>query len=495
MWSWKQVREWDPGSVGAVMLITVFSAAYLSLGWHNFRHFMTGVDLAGYAQALFNLSHGRLPFNTFKEFVMWGDHAHFIITLLAPLYRLWPDARLLLAVQALAATTAGWPLYKVAQRIAGQRIFALAILYAYLAFVGLQYALDFDFHPSVLTAAATVWMFYGIYCHKPWVYWLAFALGLATREDAAPIFFMIGVWWLLERPLRGARFALLGDRWRVGVLTMIFSAAYFLLIAYLVMPLWSPNGAALLYLDGDSKDLWSLVRGFFFYPDAIVQNMFDTEQKIQTISTLFASFSLLPLLSPVTYLAAAPIFYSRFASSQDYRWLLTNHSNANILPILAVGTILAAGHLRWLLRRFHGVRYERAAIVAGSISLLFAVHVTAWTDPKIPLRRLVEDTFVYPTPGASARSQAFKRARALIPAEAPVAASSGFLAHLAGRQRLYTYPDGVDKAEWVVVMSEHGNPWPLNRDQSAAHIIRLQRDAAYTLVFEEAGIFVFQKHR
>ena len=340
MRSWTQVREWDPGAVAAVVLIVFFSVAYLALGWFNLRNFNTGVDLAGYTQTLYNLSHGRLPFNPFKGFVMWGDHAHFIVALLAPIFRVWPDPRLLVAAQALAVTTAGWPLYRVAQRIAGNRFFAVAILYAYLAFIGLQYALDFDFHPSVLTGAALVWMFYGLTYQKPRIYWVAFTLGLMTREDAAPIFFMVGVYLLFRR------------RWLTGGLTMALSAAYFLLVAYFIMPLWSPDGAALLYLDGDEKDLWSLVRGFFFYPDAILQNMVDTEQKVQTILILFSSFALLPLLSPATYLMAAPIFYSRFNSSQDYRWLITNHSNANILPILALGAILAAGHARWLLRRW-----------------------------------------------------------------------------------------------------------------------------------------------
>jgi uncharacterized membrane protein len=297
---------------------------------------------------------------------MWGDHAHFIMVLLAPFYRLWPDARFIIAVQALAVTLAGWPLYKVAVRLCGQRFFSLALLYAYLAFIGLQYALDVDFHPSVLTAAAMVWMLYGFLCNKPAVYWVAFALGLLTREDAAPIFFMLGAYWLFYK------------RWVTAGLTMAISALYFLLVAYVVMPLWSPDGAALLYLEGGDKDLWSVVRGFFFYPDAIIQNMFDTEQKVRTILMLFASFSLLPLLSPMTYLAAAPIFYSRFNSSQDYRWLISNHSNANILPVLAVGAILAAGELRWVLGYFKAARYERAALIACGCAVIMSVHLTAW---------------------------------------------------------------------------------------------------------------------
>ena len=96
------------------LLIAFFSIAYIRLALLNHLQFRTGLDLGIYGQAMYHVSHFRLPYSTFKEQVLWGDHAHFILVLLAPLYRLFPDVRTLLVVQALAVTLSGWALYRVA---------------------------------------------------------------------------------------------------------------------------------------------------------------------------------------------------------------------------------------------------------------------------------------------------------------------------------------------------------------------------------------------
>src|SRR3989344_3343851 len=116
------------------ILISVFSLAYIRLAWSNHFIFRTGEDLAHYGQTLWHLSHGRLPYSSFKGFVLWGDHGHFIMAFLAPFYRLWPDVRLLLAVQALAVTTAGWAVYRVAHALLKNKFFANAALFSYVSF-------------------------------------------------------------------------------------------------------------------------------------------------------------------------------------------------------------------------------------------------------------------------------------------------------------------------------------------------------------------------
>jgi hypothetical protein len=105
---------------------------------------------------------------------------------------------------------------------------------------------------------------------------------------------------------------------------------------------------------------------------------------------------------------------------------------------------------------------------------------------------MAEEIFVTPVPAHETRYEAFQKMRALIPPEASVAGSSGFLAHVGNRRQLFTYPDDGG-AEWLILSSAYGNPWPLNRDQAAAHIIRLQRNPAYKLVEHAAGMYLFQR--
>ncbi len=482
MFSWQWIKKVDPKEVALWLLIAVFSFAYLLLGWQNYIRFDTGLDLGGYTQAFFNLSHGRLPFNTFKNMVMWGDHAHFILTIFTPLYWLFPDARTILAIQALSVTTAAWPLYRISQKITGSWVFSFGIVYAFLAFIGIQYALDFDFHPSVLTGVALVWMMYGIVCEKPIVYWIVFALGLTTREDAAPIFFMVGLYLLFRK------------KWLFGGLTMALSAAYFLLVAYVVMPLWTPENQVLTYLDNnEDKDVWNVIRGFFFYPDAILQNMFDSEVKIRTMYVLFASFTLLPLLSGFTFLGAAPILYSRFNSGQEYRWVIENHSNANILPILAIGAIFAVGNIRYVMKRLKFERYEQAVMIALGLALVLAVHATAWTDPKIPLRRVFSDTFIEKSASVETRYNALEEVKKRIQGDESVSANSGLLAHLGNRRGLYNYPEMPEDVDWVVLMTEYGDPWPLTHAQVKREIQVMKKDPRFELVWDTNNIFAFHR--
>jgi uncharacterized membrane protein len=498
------------------------------------------MDLGGYTQALFNLSHFRLPFNTFKNMVMWGDHAHFIITLMAPFYRIIPDARLILVVQALAVTLAGWPLYKIARLIVKNYILSLAILYAYLAFIGSQYALNFDFHPSVLTGALIIWFFYGFHFNKKGIFWTALILGLITREDAPPIFFMIGGYFLLRNiglflieygkrkwrdryrsetitPLEKsiARFNMkeinktISDNWKTGLLVMIISFVSFCIIAYGIMPVWTKDHAALTYLEDGNKDPYSIVRGFFVYPKAIFQNMFDTDVKLKTVKTLFSSFSFLSAFSPFTYISSLTIFYSRFTSADSYRWVINNHSNANIVPLLAIGAIYGASNLRKIISflfslsvftkdekrkkqlLFLGKYFSHGLLIILGGLLIYSVQINAWSDKKAPLF-FSHEKHIMPTELIAGHENVMKKVAELIPQDDMVSVSSGFTAHLGNRKNLQNYPDMNEMTKWLVV-SPFAYSWPFSQGTMKHEIKVLLTDHEFEQVYYEKGAYIFKR--
>lgn len=463
------------------VLIAFFSLAYIRLALHNHFIFRTGEDLAHYGQALWHLSYGRLPYSSFKGFVLWGDHGHFIIALLAPLYRLLPDVRFLLYVQALAVTLSGFAVYRVAADKLQSKFFGNAALFSYLSFVGIQYALNFDFHPSVLTGAVICWLIYGLYFKNYWVYWLALALGLLTREDAGPIFFLIGIYEIVIR------------RWRIGLLTATISAAAFLLIAYHIMPLWTPDGVPLLYLNDDNKSFTHIVISILKYPKVYLENMFDTAVKRSTINTLFASFAYLPLLSPFTYITSASIFFSRFVNTDDYRWAIDNHSNANILPLLVFGAIFAAATVRRGVARLSSqATYHTAVSTVLGLVLIASTILTSWTSTKIPLPGLMQPNQPK-TPIPAARATSFTRGvEQFIGPDDKVSASSGMTGHLSHRWEIYNFPYGLDKAD-VVIISLRINTWPLKRDEMNAELKKLRADEAWEQVWNQDEIIIFRR--
>lgn len=472
---WKlRLEPWLPW-----LAIGIFFVAYTRLALLNYYRFDVGLDLGAYAQAMHQLSQGHMPFSSLRHLVMWGDHAHFILIGLAPFYWLWPDARLLLIVQVLAITTSAWPLYQLTQRFMQSRGAALALLLSYLSFVGIQYALDFDFHPSVLTAAAISWAVYALYEKSWWLYGASVFLGLLTREDAPPIFFLLGLWALLTR------------RWKVGLITMAVAAAYFLTAAYVLMPLWSPENVPLLYLDSEDKSIYGIVHSLVAHPIVMLQNMFDAKAKVRTIITLFAAFAFTPLLTPFTFITSASIFVSRFTSVHDYRWVLTNHSNANILPLLAYGALFGILRARRLAERFLSIRHQMA-VPTLTVLLLTSCYFTAWRDPDGPLRAMLTPGRREPATVLQHRHEAFEKLAAAIPAQASLSASTGFTAALGNRQQLYAFPDQENEVEWLL-LSTRVDTWPQRPEETKARILELRTDPRWQLVWSGYDVYGFRR--
>lgn len=465
-------------SLFAFLLITVFSSLYVFMTFQNYRYFETGLDLGGYVQALYRLSNFQLPFNTFKGQVMWGDHAHFIIALLAPVYRFFPDARVLLLTQALAVTTAGWALFKISQSVIKSSFFSLAVLYSYLAFIGTQYALNFDFHPSTLTGAAILWFFYGLHFEKKWIWLLSLVLGLTTREDAPPIFFMIGFYLLLRR------------QWKVGLFVMFLSAIYFTVVAYFVMPLWTDKGAVLSYLDTDKKDPIGVAKEIFKHPKTIIQNTFDTSEKVKTITTLFSSFGYLPLFAPLTYLSGFPIFFSRFNSPNEYRWLINNHSNANIVPILALGALYGAAVFYKIVNMFKIPLLRPLLSFTLSILLIVSVQTNAWNDKKAPLK--FKERHEMPEDLISEHELAISKVKELIPAEDMISVSSGFTSRLANRDKIQNYPDMTSETKWLI-LSPFVNTWPYSNGVMRHDVQVMREDKNFELAWYHKGTYFFRR--
>lgn len=465
----------------AWLMIAAFTYAYIRISFANYTAFDTGIDLASYVEALHNLSQGRLPWSSFKGQVLWGDHGHFILTLIAPFFKIFPDARTILAVQVVVVTTAGWALYRCATRLLKSQLLSLTLLYAYLAFIGIQYALDFDFHPSVLTGAAIIWMLYAWQGRHWKLYWLTLGLALITREDAPTITFMIGAYLLFRR------------QWKVGSVTMLVSAVYFLMVVYIIMPMWSPSSLPLTYLDADDKDPYNVIRGFFVYPDAIIGNMINSPIKIRTMHILVQSFSYFPLLSPFFYLAAAPIFYARFASSSDYRWVIDNHSNANILPILVFAALLGMASLLRLLQTERSPVRRFIVIISITVALIVGVQLTAWRDDKAPLARWWwgESPVAGPVDFQSLQAS-FANVVVQIPTAEPLATTSGIASHLSQYHPIDLYPDIKPSTNWLL-LSAASNPWPLSRDVLKHDIRLLSADPDWEVAAQAEELVLFKR--
>lgn len=182
------------GVWGAVFIIIIFFASYLTLAFGKHHSFQTGFDLAFANQAVYKYSHLTEPVITLHSYYdssILQDHVEIIYILLAPLYRIFPSAYLLLFLQCLAICVSGYAVYMIAKKYVLAPVLCLSILVSYLSFYGIQFALWSDVHSLVFAVSFLAFFLYFLEA-KRWRWsTLFFLLSILCKEDIA--LFTLGI--------------------------------------------------------------------------------------------------------------------------------------------------------------------------------------------------------------------------------------------------------------------------------------------------------------
>jgi len=89
-----------------VIWLLALSILYSLLSILRHVHFQSGAfDLGIFDQAVYQYSHFLFPYNTIKERFILGDHLNLTLPLLAPLFWIWEDVKILLIFQAVFITS------------------------------------------------------------------------------------------------------------------------------------------------------------------------------------------------------------------------------------------------------------------------------------------------------------------------------------------------------------------------------------------------------
>lgn len=466
------------------IIVILAAILYGAICWIQYANLRNGIDLGTYTQILYNISsfHAFPPFNSILGESAWGDHAHFIMIVLAPLFALYPHDITPIILQILAIATSGWALCDIAYRRFKNIFFAYAILIAYLLFFGIQYALSFDIHANVFTCAFLAWLFWAYETDKKKTYWILFALTLLTREDAALFTGAFG-FYVAAVSLFPAPY---GRNRGLGIMTLCFSIAYFLVTTYSIMPALQENHTALAYFDIDKR--------IFFHPVKLFENMFDDSVKVRTFTNSFGSFSYLPLFSPFSYLATAPNFIARFLSGEQQRWGMKLHYSASLASILAYGSILGTATIMRIARRIPVLATKEGYIlIIASIALLYSTYVVSLRDVDLPIHQFFTQTNTAITPDALSMRSRIEKIQQQIPEQDSIATISSFVPIFATRETA-NYIDSTTNfsADWIIVSNQFTS-WPLSRKEINTAIHNLKQNQNYVLQDDTNNLFVFKK--
>ena len=422
----------------AVVAYVLFYGNYVVLEHNRFQTF--GFDLGIFAQGTWLLAHFHDPFVTLRGLDLFGDHASFILIVLAPIYRLWSDPRALLLLQVIATAVPAIVTYCIGAKRIGPTA-GLAVALAYLLYPAMQWAAVWQFHPETLATAflSLAALTAELRRHR----WLAVFVGLALlcKEDVSFVVFGFGaaLW------LRGNR--------RPGLWVATAAAVYFVAVTFGVMHLI--NGSGNLYFQRNYGISQHGIAGVALGLPHVVSQAWSTainDKGLLYLTLVFLPLLMLPLLDWRGLLPTVPPLLLNLGSNVPYQQQIHFQYLATSAPFLALATI---GGLTALRTR----QGPSAPMTAGSdhnsilmpgerglvpvlLALLVMAAALSWTHGP------VDGAWQLSRTAASAGDLEKRTALATIPAGAVVSAQYDLDPHLTSRTGDYEFPNPFAAANW-----------------------------------------------
>src|SRR3712207_1280050 len=101
------------------VLCSLFFIAYVILSLVKHNHFLSGYDLAVSDQGIWLMSKFKNPISTPHAYPftsLFSDHVELIYALISPIYWIFDDVRILIAIQAFIISFSAIPIYLLAKK-------------------------------------------------------------------------------------------------------------------------------------------------------------------------------------------------------------------------------------------------------------------------------------------------------------------------------------------------------------------------------------------
>lgn len=453
--------------ITAVIVLSFIFASYFS--WTSilrYENFYTGrYDLGNMDQTVWNTIRGRI-FETNDDqgniVSRLSSHADFILIIIAPLYRIWADPRLLLILQAVIVAIGAFFIFGISNHILKNKNLSLAFAVSYLLYPALDHSLLYDFHAVVLSTTFLLGTYYFL-LKSNLVRFLIFGiLAGICKEHIWIIFSLLCLFYAYRNKIKK----------KDQVIAFIFalcSATVFYLLIWQIIPYFrkSPHFALSYYSDfGDSPT--QIIKNILFNPVKTLGSIL-TGTKLQYLFKLFMPLGFLPILSPLLLIFTIPELAINLLSQNTQLIQIVYHYNSTITSFIFISAIYACSIL---LKKF-----EAKHLV---IYIIFFSLFGAYELGPLPLAKYPNtDMITKPL----ARRELINSFIDQIPRRLSIAATNNIGSHLSRRQTLYTLPVGLNKADVVLFL--------LN-DRFARPSLKAQNEMAESLKHNKDYIEIFK---
>ncbi|MGJ9426157.1 DUF2079 domain-containing protein [Nesterenkonia halotolerans] len=461
-----------------LQLAAVMMAAallYLAHSALRFRNFEAkGYDLGIFDQAVRQYAMFKAPIVPIKgeDFHLLGDHFHPIIALLAPLYWIWDDPRMLnIAMIALLVSTA-LPVYLVV-RGWFSHVPALLAAVALLLFWPFQALVNWDFHEIAFGVPIIGWVIWAIERRRMW---LASGLGsllLLVREDMGVTLIALAMVLALKRA------------WAPAATTAVLGLAGYWFAVEVVIPHFSAAGEFGYWeFTALGPSAGAAVAFLLTQPWNAVGLLFDHPVKLGLWALHFLPLLLLPLASPYVILGA-PILLSRLFNDRQNVWEVIYQYDAILAPIFLLAAFDVARRLV-----LHWPRLKPLAVVLPGAVIAVGLVGTLAFPGVFPLQR----TVTAENWSIDERAQAHQRAVEAIPDGVCVEAADTAVPHLVDRTSV-GLNGTTDEANltWIIIddqVEELGGSDPLTPAEAFA---RAERLGFSTVIEDDEGLWVLSR--
>lgn len=438
-------------------ILTIYAGLMAFLSIRNHELYQTfGWDLGFFDQLIWQASRGNLNFvSTIGSINLLGDHFQPVLYLLAPLYWIWSDVRVLLIVQALLVTGAAIPLYFLAKKKLHNELLSFSIAISYLLFSGTQFTITNEFHQSAFIPLLLSLGFYWIEIGKTFRGLVIFIALLLVKEEAGLLLIALGIMYSIK--FRKGQ----GLAGKAGPLLILAGTIGFFLLVRVIIPAVSSQGQYIHYGYGSFGETPAEVaKSVINNPVAGFKALIDPKIKLEQVGASIISFGGLPLLSPVGLIPVFQNYAVRFLDDRNiHRWLNNNHYSAPLGPLLAYATISVFG-------KFKSRKLPAFYLIVTSIAVALIFKLPVWSLFKSQL---------YFTPQWVKNIDSIVK---LVPATASVATINSVFPHLSQRDKIYLLPE-INDAEYIVLDLEDGpNKYsPLDFSQAVLLSERLENES------------------
>jgi len=448
-------------------MVLAWFAAYSGVGILRHYSFLSGYDLAFFAQYVWNTSHGRILEGSIYQPYLLGVHFSPVIVFIAPLMWVCASAAVLLVVQAGCLAIGGYASFLIGRDIARltprtSLVFALLyLLYRPVLNVNMV-----GFHAVCLATAPLMFAFWALHVKRWRVFWASVTFAALCKETVFLCLVPLGFYtWFVTRR-------------RSFVALSAVAALCFVVIMYWLIPSLSATGDFRFY--GRYGDLGgspsAILTSCLTHPFSVVSTMF-TADKVDFLKLLLRPLLFMSLLSPLVLSMAGPIILLILLSNYGPMYSIRFHYTATITPwVMAAGILGYAKANAWV-RSLGGRKLGTALVAAitfaciGTAGLPGAVSVVNW----------------FPTEEAANIRAVLRH----IPADAAVSAQGNIIPHVCMRRHVKLFP-GTQGCEWIIVdvEMEPGNVAPKQLLQYKA---RLDLSPDWTLVQRRGGCYLYRR--